>query len=391
MALILLVDDDPAICRLMRHCLIDEHRVVVIDNGLDAVRAVRELKPQMVLLNLDMPGMDGFETCRRIKALPAHLVPIVTIVSFHSTASELTAAIAAGADDYMVKPVDRFELLSRVRLHTRLRDAMTSMQQMSETVQSILSVSRNLSKDVSDMQDIAAFMLRKMAETRDNETGAHIVRMRDYSMLLARELRRESPYQNQIDDRFLDQLNRACPLHDIGKIGIPDSILLKPGRLTTEERSVMEQHTIIGAEVLAQAANQSPVGGFLTMAVHVARSHHERWDGTGYPDGLSGLNIPLVARIVAEADVYDALTSERPYKAAWPVDEARREILRQTGRQFDPVVVLAFERCFDDFVNLPVNKSSTMVLASDTSHASVSATPVACDAAGRGRVSVLAI
>ena len=349
MATVLLVDDDPAMRRLLRHYLAREYSIVEAETGEDAIRLPYECEFGMVLLNLDMPGIDGFETCRRLKSLPSHRVPPVSIVSSNSAATELKAALAAGADDYMIKPVDRYELLSRVRLHIRLRETMSSVERMKQSERSIRLAWRDSSKDVSAVQDIAVSMLAKLAETRDNETGAHLLRMRDYSVLLAQSLQRDSAYCRAINGDFLRQLYRSAPLHDIGKIGIPDSILLKPGRLTTDEMRVMQRHTIIGAEVLEKAAMNSPAGDFLSMATSIARSHHERWDGAGYPDGLCGEQIPLAARIVAVADVYDALTTERPYKQAWSPEAARQEILNQVGRHFDPIIVEAFRNCYEDF------------------------------------------
>ena len=174
--------------------------------------------------------------------------------------------------------------------------------------------------------------------------------MRDYSVLLAEELKRSSECAGQIDDSFIADLDRACPLHDIGKVGIPDELLLKPGRLTAQEFEVMKEHTSIGANILEQAVNQMSGRGFLVMATDIARFHHERWDGNGYPSGLSGMQIPLCARIVAVADVYDALTTKRCYKEAWTPELARQTIEAGAGTQFDPLVVAAFGRCFHDFL-----------------------------------------
>ena len=198
-------------------------------------------------------------------------------------------------------------------------------------------------------QDITVFALAKLADSRDTDTGEHLDRMRYYTQILAKQLYLESPYAEEIDEAFLDELYRASPLHDIGKVGIPDSILLKPGRFTPDEFERMKMHTIVGAETLEQAARQFGSGHFLKMAAEIARFHHEQFDGTGYPSGLHGQQIPLSARIVALADVYDALTSERVYKSAISADEARDEIVDQRGRHFDPVIVDAFVACFEDF------------------------------------------
>jgi PAS domain S-box-containing protein len=199
-------------------------------------------------------------------------------------------------------------------------------------------------------RDVSVFALAKLAESRDPETGEHLERMRTYAQLLAEQLRRAGPYVDQIDDTFLEDLFRSSPLHDIGKVGIPDSVLLKPGRLTADEFEVMKRHTLIGADTLESALQHTGHGGFLQMAAGIARWHHERFDGSGYPDKLAGQNIPLAARIVALADVYDALTSPRVYKSAYDPRLAREMIEAESGRHFDPVVVDAFRVCYPDFL-----------------------------------------
>lgn len=352
MSTVLVVDDDPAFRILLYHYLAPEYLVLEAENGEDGVKLTRSYGPKVVLLDLDMPGIDGCETCRRLKALPPEQVPIVVIVSAHTTTAEFAAAMAAGADDYIAKPVDRFELLSRLRLHLRLHEIPDSAEWPNESEHLLLQKAERLSNEMSDLQGVAVSALAKLAETRDSDTGAHLVRIRDYTMLLARTLQRESVYCLEVDEAFVRQLHHTCLLHDIGKVGIPDSILLKPGRLNAKEMQVMKQHSVIGWGVLNQAAAHSAQGSLLMAAAAIARSHHERWDGAGYPDGLSGEAIPLSARIVAVADVYDALTTERTYKSAWTTDAAFKEIVRQAGRQFDPIVVEAFKRCFTEFLKL---------------------------------------
>jgi putative two-component system response regulator len=201
-------------------------------------------------------------------------------------------------------------------------------------------------------RDVAVLTLAKLAESRDPETGLHLERMRSYTQILAEYLSRHGPYANQIDGRFLEDIFRAAPMHDIGKVGIPDEILLKPGPLTREEFEIMKHHTVIGAESLRQVAEQSEYANFLHMAAEIARWHHERWDGRGYPDGLRGRETPLSARIVAMADVFDAMTSVRVYKDAIAPDRARRMIEEEEKGHFDPVVVDAFRECYLDFLEI---------------------------------------
>ncbi len=211
---------------------------------------------------------------------------------------------------------------------------------------------RSLATELTVTRDAAVLALAKLAESRDNEIGGHIERIRAYSQVLAEHLSQHGPYQDQIDERFLADLYRCSPLHDIGKVGIPDSVLLKPGRLTPQEFALMQRHTDIGADALAQAARDSGYTGFLLMAADVARYHHERFDGTGYPRGLAGQQIPLAARIVALADVYDALTSPRVYKNAYDPYVARRMIIEESGKHFDPAIVDAFEATFERFLEI---------------------------------------
>ncbi len=201
-------------------------------------------------------------------------------------------------------------------------------------------------------RDVAVFALAKLAESRDAETGEHLERIREYCQILAERLAASGPYAALIDDRFLEDFFRSSPLHDIGKVGIPDKILLKPGPLTPAEFDVMRQHTVIGAEALREAASQSDYGGFLEMAAEIARYHHEWMDGTGYPEGLKGHRIPLSARIVALGDAFDALTSVRVYKGAMSVETARKLIESEEGTHYDPIVVGAFRDCYDRFVEV---------------------------------------
>lgn len=205
-------------------------------------------------------------------------------------------------------------------------------------------------QEVIAVQDTAVFTLAKVAESRDQTTGGHLMRIRAYSKILAEQLAQEGPYSDQVCGRFLQDLYRSSPLHDIGKVGIRDEILLKPGPLTPADFKKMQRHTIIGSNILDQAVARLPGGGFLAMAMLIARFHHERFDGSGYPAGLVGHEIPLPARIVAVADVYDALTTARPYKLAYPANKARFIIRRGSGRHFDPLIVQAFCRRFDDFL-----------------------------------------
>lgn len=351
-----IVDDDASMCRLLNAILRQDYLVDQAGSGEEMLEQLASFDPGVVLLDIVMPGMDGHETCRRIKSHRGNIR--VIMVSGLSSAAEQTRAFESGADDYLVKPIDPQDLRARVKLHFQFREAM----HRSETIRGeIESRNRQLrhraeqnAQDIIAIQDVAVFTLARVAETRDQETGGHLVRMRAYSQILGEELARSGPYVNEISQQVLDDLYRSSPLHDIGKVGIRDGILLKPGRLTPAEHEVMQRHAIIGANILDQAVTLSRGGGFLAMAALIARFHHERFDGTGYPAGLVAEEIPLPARIVAVADVYDALTSVRPYKPAFPTEQARTIILRDSGRHFDPAIVDAFERRYDDFLRVQV-------------------------------------
>jgi putative two-component system response regulator len=320
-----------------------------------------------VLLDIMMPGIDGYETCRRIKATPLGVRVQVVMVSAQSSHEEQLRAYGMGADDYLVKPVNIQELRSRLRLHFQLHDATRNVRSIRQEIDSrndeIRRVEEQRARDLLLTQDVAVFTLAKVAESRDQVTGGHIYRVRAYSQSLAEELRREGPYCRLVNAQFLEDLFRASPLHDIGKVGIPDAILLKPGRLTPEEFERMQEHTVIGANILDQAVEQSQCAGFLEMAAGVARFHHERFDGSGYLAGLVGQEIPLPARIVALADVFDALTTERPYKTAQSASQARQIIQRESGRHFDPVLAHAFQIRFAEFLQIRKAYLDAMPLA----------------------------
>ena len=352
---VLVVDDEPAIRRLIRAILAPDYVVGEAAHGDEALDRAEALRPDIVLLDIQMPGKDGCRICREFKTATDN-PPQIVMVSARSAPEEQLKAFEAGADDYLVKPVDACDLRSRVQLHRRLRESKQSTAQLQRQIDAYHTVLRRTAteqtKQIIAVQDVAIFTPAKVAESRDHETGAHLLRLREYAQLLAEELARNSPYFAQIDENFRSDLYRSTPLHDIGKVSIPDGILLKPGPLTDEEFELMKRHTVNGANILTEAVMQLDGGGFLAMAAAIARFHHERWDGTGYPAGLVGKEIPLPARIAAVADVYDALTVTRLYKPAWTPARARRAIEEGAGTQFDPVIVAAFQRRFEDFLEV---------------------------------------
>ncbi|HLU79986.1 MAG TPA: two-component system response regulator [Burkholderiaceae bacterium] len=304
---LLLVDDEASNLQVLRHTLQHDYRLLFAKDGPTALELAQRERPHLILLDVMMPGMSGHDVCRALKQDPAtQAIPVIFVTALADVENE-QLGLELGAVDYIIKPFSPHIVKARVRTHLRLVS-------VEEVVQTRLEIVR---------------CLGKAAEYKDNETGAHVLRMSHYSRIVALAL--------GLSDAHADLLLHAAPMHDIGKIGIPDSILCKPGRLTEQEWEIMRQHTVIGAQILGDHPS-----GLLRLAATIALCHHEKWDGSGYPRGLAGEDIPLEARIVAIADVFDALTSVRPYKRAWSVDDAVELIRSESGGHFDPRVVEAF-------------------------------------------------
>lgn len=353
---ILIADDCPVNVEILEEILRNKYELAAASSGEECLERLRAFSPDLVLLDIMMPGMDGYEVCRRIKQSPCGNFTQIMLVSGKASAPERLQGYEVGADDYIVKPFDHDELLARVEIQFRLRDTLEELWAANAKIQEFNSelecLVQQRTAEVVATRDVAVFALAKLADSRDPDTGEHLERMRNYSRILAEQLGREGPYVDQIDERFIEDIYRSSPLHDIGKVGILDAILLKPGRLTEEEFEDMKQHSAIGAEALQQAVEQSKCGSFLDMGIDIARHHHERFNGTGYPDGLAGDAIPLSARIVALADVFDALTSERVYKSAIGPDVAKGMIEEEKGQHFDPAIVEAFLARYDEFLEV---------------------------------------
>ena len=341
---LLIVDDDDLNVAILEEILGDRHALLVARDGAEAVAAAESGRPALVLMDVMMPRMNGYDACRAIKASPSAGGPQVVLVSAKASTAERVRGYDAGADDYLTKPFEEAELLAKVNVHLRLRSALTDLAD----ARSLLAADNRAltgrvaeqTRQIGDARDLLVFALAKLAESRDPETGEHLERMREYCRIVADELSRPGgPYAGVVDAAFKADLWRGSPMHDIGKVGIPDAVLRKPGKLTPAEFEVMKGHAMIGATALAEVAGHGEAGRFLTMAVQIARSHHERFDGRGYPDRLVGTCIPLPARVVAVADVFDALTSERVYKPAYAPERARQMIEAERGRHFDPACV----------------------------------------------------
>ena len=356
---ILIVDDQPTNVDILCKILRKDYELETGANGEECLEKVRTFEPDLVLLDIMMPGIDGYEACRRIKTSPVGQFTPVILVSGKASAAERLQGYEAQADDYVVKPYNHEELLSKVRIQFRLREAQLKLWSANEQIQLYNAELERLVEErtaqIVATQDVAVFALAQLAESRDSDTGEHLVRIRTYAQILADRLGENGVYADQIDEQFLADLYRSSPLHDVGKVGIADSVLLKPDRLTPSEFELMKQHVVIGAETLERAARHSGGGHFLTMAAEIARCHHEWFDGSGHCAGLKGEEIPLAARIVAVVDAYDALTSVRVYKPAYSAEVSRQIIEDECDRHFDPVIVEAFLEVYQDF--LPAEES----------------------------------
>ena len=304
---LLLVDDEPTNLQVLRHVLQADYRLLFATDGARALQVAREQLPQLILLDIMMPGMDGYAVCRALKADPATAgIPVIFITALNDSQDE-TAGFDVGAVDYLTKPVSPPVVRARVRTHLSL----VRMDELRETRLQIVQ------------------RLGRAAEYKDNETGMHVIRMSHFSQQLA--------LAAGCSPAWAEDLLNAAPMHDVGKIGIPDAVLRKPGPLDADEWATMRRHPEIGAEIIGEHPS-----GVLQLAREIALAHHEKWDGSGYPRGLAGEAIPLSARIVAIADVFDALTTRRPYKEPWPVQDALDHIAAQAGKHFDPALVALF-------------------------------------------------
>jgi putative two-component system response regulator len=342
-ATVLVVDDTPANLTLMAQVLRPHWRVQLAVSADKALALASQAPPDLVLLDIMMPGVDGYEVCRRLKSDGrTRDVPVVFLTALSGAADE-TAAFDAGAADFVTKPFNSVTLLSRVRTHLSLKLAQDRLKGRNADLSGELHRRR---REVDALRDTTLFVMVALAEFRDGDTGAHIQRTQAYVRVLAAWLAAQGrvPWLTPQD---IEALARSAPLHDIGKVAIPDQILLKPGRLSAEEWAVMKTHTTAGAELLQRAVDRlgDDAGVLLRYGWQIARHHHERWDGSGYPDGLAGAAIPLAARLMAVADVYDALISRRPYKDPMPHEQAVEFISAGSGTQFDPQVVAALLAC----------------------------------------------
>ena len=335
---ILIVDDEPVSLEVLKFALAEAgHEVDCAADGQEALRVLAKGDYQLIISDWEMPNLNGLGLCRAIRGRQLGSYVYIILLTARNGSASIVEGLAAGADDFISKPFDPDELMARVRVAERIVSLET--------------------------RDMTIFALAKLAESRDSETGEHLERVQNYSRLLADHLLRTGQYPEEINPSFVKLIYETSPLHDIGKVAIPDCVLLKPGRLSDEEFDIMKTHTTMGAQTLEAAARRYPRAAYLRMAREIAESHHEKWNGTGYPKGLAGDQIPLSGRIVAVADVYDALVSKRVYKGAFTHLTARSIILEGKGNHFDPVLVEAFLAVEKQFIEVHQHFSNALAEA----------------------------
>ncbi len=335
---VVIIDDNKTNVLLLKHLVdrLDDGNPVTFTNPVEGLDWCLANAPDMIIVDYMMPDLDGLEFITKIrKSDNTDDLPIVMV-----TTADLKEvrydALARGATDFLTKPVDTTEFVARI---TNLMILRRNSQKLKNKTALLAEEVSKATRDIVERENEVIFRLSKATEYRDPETGQHITRMSLYSRLIAKQL--------GMGSEDVDTIFRAAPMHDIGKVGITDEILLKPARLTSEEFEIMKAHTTIGYAILQDSPSK-----LLQQAADIALSHHEKFDGTGYPRGIAGEAIPLVGRIVAVADVFDALTSERPYKKAWTVEDALGLIRKENGNQFDPQCVAAFEECLDEVLEI---------------------------------------
>jgi len=338
---ILVVDDSPDNIILMSRLLKDHYRTKIATNGEKALKiASSDDPPDLILLDVVMPYMDGYEVCQELKKNPkTSRIPVIFLTAKTDIEDE-KRGFEVGAVDYITKPVSAPLLLARVKTHLLLKDSRDFLIDKNQFLEHEIY---KRTQEIIAIQDVTIIAMGSLAETRDSETGNHIRRTQNYVKMLAMKLKNNPRFRHILTDENIELLYKSAPLHDIGKVGVPDHILLKPGKLTPQEFEIMEKHTVFGRDAILAAEKrlESPTS-FLTFAREIAYSHQEKWDGSGYPEGLTGDDIPISARLMAVADVYDALITRRIYKPAFAHEESVDIIKNGYAAHFDPDIVDTF-------------------------------------------------
>jgi putative two-component system response regulator len=352
---ILIVDDDLGNIELIGQILGTDYNVSFASGGKEALELVNTHSADLILLDVVMPGMDGFAVCRQLKASSTTCdIPVIFLTSLESAVDE-EFGLSLGAEDFIHKPVSPPVMLARVRNHLLLANTKRQLKRHIDELELLVAertreiVRRDRQLIATQSATITAFCA--LAEARDNETGNHIRRTQNYVRLLAEELCDHPRFRAVLDKETIQLLYKSAPLHDVGKVAIPDTILLKPGKLTPQEWVIMKRHCVAGRDAIVAAAKElvDCSDSYLNYAAEIAYCHHERWDGSGYPCGISGVDIPVSARLMAVADVYDALISMRVYKGAYSHEESVHMMARERGSHFDPDVLDAMLAISDSF------------------------------------------
>jgi putative two-component system response regulator len=350
---ILVVDDTPENLDVIKELLTDEYTLLFATNGKLTLTITGTQKPDLILLDIMMPVMDGYEVCHRLKANPATRdIPIIFITAKAEIEDE-TRGLSMGAADYITKPISPAILKARIITQLTLIKARDYLKKQNLLLEEKIA---ERTREISIIQDVTMVAMGALAETRDPETGNHIRRTQNYVRLLAEKLQNHPRFTEYLPPEVIQLLHKSAPLHDIGKVGVPDHILLKPGKLTYEEFEIMKEHPVCGHNAIIAAESildEVQLGqSFLHLAKEIAYGHHEKWDGSGYPEGISGDDIPVSARLMAIADVYDALISRRVYKEPFSQEKSVAIIKEGRGNHFDPDMVDAFMQNADAFFEI---------------------------------------
>ena len=343
---ILIVDDVETNVDILVDALGKDYRICVALDGTSALRLVKESPPDLVLLDIMMPGMNGYDVCRRLKEnAQTKDIPVIFLTAMVEIQNK-AVGFELGAVDYITKPFDVLEVQARVKTHLSLVLARRQLEQQNEILEEKV---KDRTMKLLLTQEVTIESMAALAEYRDPETGGHIKRTKNYVRALAERLKSHPAYRDELTEENIGLLWLSAPLHDIGKVGVPDQILLKPGKLTAQEFEEMKKHTIYGHNALQHAEQKLGQNSFLRSATEISYSHHEKWGGSGYPRGLKEEEIPLSGRLMAIADVYDALISKRVYKPPMPHKQAVQIILEGKGSHFDPTMVDVFMKLQEEF------------------------------------------
>jgi putative two-component system response regulator len=357
---ILLVDDNPTNLQVLVGTLEGRgYNLLIAKNGESALTIVHKARPDLILLDIMMPGIDGFEVCRRLKADPAtQEIPVVFLSALGETTDKVHG-LDLGAADYITKPFQPEEVIARVNTQLTIyglkKDLALRNKELRDMNENLERKVAERSQQLLKSREGVIFGMAKLTEARDGDTGKHLERICRYVDILARKMSKSDP---ELDENWITTVAMTAALHDIGKVGIPDAVLLKPGRLTDDERKIMEDHPAIGGDALLEMRDHWGASPFLARAIEITLGHHEKWDGSGYPFGVTGKAIALAARLVALADVYDALACKRVYKEAMTHDKVRQIIIEESGKHFDPKVVEAFLATEAQFQNVAIEMQS---------------------------------